>query len=96
MPERWLPEVAQDPASPFHTDKRDAIQPFSYGPRNCVGKHLAYNEMRVIMAKLLWEFDMTLDKSSLTCTTPYSDHKSWTIWKKPTLVVHIKKRQFQT
>ncbi|KAI8236888.1 hypothetical protein K4K54_001689 [Colletotrichum sp. SAR 10_86] len=96
IPERWLPEVAQDPASPFHADKRDAIQPFSYGPRNCVGKHLAYNEMRVIMARLLWEFDMTLDKSSLKWTTPYSEHKSWTIWKKPTLVVHIKKRQFQT
>ncbi|KAF5518864.1 hypothetical protein CGCA056_v010168 [Colletotrichum aenigma] len=43
------------------------------------------------MARLLWEFDMTLDKSSLKWTTPYSELKSWTIWKKPTLVVHIKK-----
>ncbi|KAI7787288.1 benzoate 4-monooxygenase cytochrome p450 [Diaporthe eres] len=93
-PERWLPSSSQDPSSPFYADKRDAIQPFSYGPRNCVGRHLAYNEMRLIMARLLWEFDMRLDPSSREWTLPYSQHKSWVVWNKPPLVVHIKKRQF--
>ncbi|KAK7735123.1 hypothetical protein SLS63_004109 [Diaporthe eres] len=93
-PERWLPSSSQDPSCPFYADKRDAIQPFSYGPRNCVGKHLAYNEMRLIMARLLWEFDMRLDPSSREWTLPYSQHKSWVVWNKPPLVVHIKKRQF--
>ncbi|GKT40265.1 cytochrome P450 monooxygenase dtxS2 [Colletotrichum spaethianum] len=96
LPERWLPNVAQDPSSPFYADKRDAIQPFSYGPRNCVGKHLAYNEMRLIMARLLWEFDMKLGQSSREWTQPYSKHKAWAIWKKPPLVVHIKKRRSST
>ncbi|POS73111.1 benzoate 4-monooxygenase cytochrome P450 [Diaporthe helianthi] len=94
-PERWLPTAAQDPSSPFFADKRSAMQPFSYGPRNCVGKHLAYNEMRVIMARLLWEFDMSLDPSSRTWTEPYSNHKSWVgTWKKPPLMIHLKKRPF--
>lgn len=91
-PERWLPSVAKDPTSPFYADKRDAVQPFSYGPRNCIGKHLAYNEMRVIIARLLWEFDMKLDSSSTKWTQPYSKHKAWAIWKKPPLVVHIERR----
>ncbi|KAK6226055.1 benzoate 4-monooxygenase cytochrome P450 [Colletotrichum tabaci] len=96
VPERWLPNFAQDPSSPFFGDKRDAIQPFSYGPRNCVGKHLAYNEMRVIMARLLWEFDLKLHSSSYGWTQPYSKHKAWSIWKKPPLVVYVKKREFST
>ncbi|KAK1634558.1 benzoate 4-monooxygenase cytochrome P450 [Colletotrichum phormii] len=91
-PERWLACIAQDPTSPFYADKRDAIQPFSYGPHNCIGKHLAYNEMRVIIARLLWEFDMKLDSSSTDWTQPYSNHKAWAIWKKQPLVVHIKRR----
>lgn len=72
------------------------MQPFSYGPRNCVGKHLAYNEMRVIMARLLWEFDMSLEPSSREWTTPYSMHQAWAIWKKPPLMVRLRKRQFAT
>ncbi|KAK7409047.1 hypothetical protein QQX98_008751, partial [Neonectria punicea] len=32
IPERWL----GDPR--FANDKTDALQPFSYGPRNCIGK----------------------------------------------------------
>ncbi|KAL0933951.1 benzoate 4-monooxygenase cytochrome P450 [Colletotrichum truncatum] len=92
IPERWLPQVFQDESSPFYADKRNAIQPFSYGPRNCIGKHLAYNEMRTIMARLLWEFDMELDKSSYEWTKPYSDHKAWIVCNKPPLNVHIKRR----
>lgn len=60
-----------------------------------MGKHLAYNEMRLIMARLLWEFDMRLDPSSRAWTQPYSEHKSWAVWRKPPLMVHIKKRQFE-
>lgn len=36
------------------------MQPFSFGPRNCLGKNLARAEMRLIMAKLLWRFDLEL------------------------------------
>ncbi|KAH8745301.1 benzoate 4-monooxygenase cytochrome P450 [Diaporthe sp. PMI_573] len=93
IPERWLPEATQDPSSSFYNDARDAVQTFSYGPRNCVGKHVAYNEMRTIMARLLWEFDMKLDQLSAKWTRPYSEHKSWLIWNKPPLFIYLQKRQ---
>lgn len=34
LPERWLPEGQAE----FGNDRKDAFNPFSYGPRNCLGK----------------------------------------------------------
>lgn len=33
------------------------MQPFSMGPRSCLGQHLAWAEMRLILTKLLVNFD---------------------------------------
>ncbi|CAK7212888.1 hypothetical protein SCUCBS95973_001613 [Sporothrix curviconia] len=57
-PERWLP-----PSHPLHDERYDAdnkaaFKPFTAGPRDCIGKNLAYAEMRLIMARLLWNFDL--------------------------------------
>lgn len=32
-PERWL-----DNEGPYANDRREALQPFSFGPRNCIGR----------------------------------------------------------
>lgn len=37
-------------------------KPFSHGARDCIGKNLAYAEMRVIATRLLYRFDYVLDK----------------------------------
>ena len=34
------------------------VNPFSLGPRNCIGKTLAWAEMRVIVARIVWAFDL--------------------------------------
>ncbi|KAI1407946.1 cytochrome P450 [Hypoxylon sp. FL1857] len=57
LPERWLPEAMKDPLSPFAKDRREAVQPFSVGPWSCLGQNLAWAEMRLILAKLIWTFD---------------------------------------
>lgn len=62
LPERWLAEN-QD-KGPFAKDRRDVFQPFSFGPRNCVGKNLAYHEMRLILSNMLWNFDLSLSDQS--------------------------------
>ncbi|KAI0205604.1 cytochrome P450 [Astrocystis sublimbata] len=54
LPERWLPN---DSDSPFFNDQKQAFQPFSVGPRSCLGQQLALAEMRLIIAKLLWQFE---------------------------------------
>ncbi|KAK3985825.1 hypothetical protein QBC44DRAFT_150477 [Cladorrhinum sp. PSN332] len=59
LPERWLPDASADPKSPFFNDARHALQPFTVGPRSCLGQNLAWAEMRLILAKLLWNFEFT-------------------------------------
>jgi cytochrome P450 len=34
LPERWLPDSGDE----FNNDNKHVFQPFSYGPRNCLGK----------------------------------------------------------
>ncbi|KKY16573.1 putative benzoate 4-monooxygenase cytochrome p450 [Diplodia seriata] len=56
LPERWL----SPPPPAFANDRRDAFQPFSTGPRNCVGKNLALAEMKLVLARLVWQFGWEL------------------------------------
>ncbi|KAJ5248736.1 Cytochrome monooxygenase lcsI [Penicillium chermesinum] len=85
IPERWLPDREQK----FESDQRDVLHPFSLGPRNCLGKNLAYAEMKLIAAKLLWSFDLTLDKSSIG----WDGQQSWNIWEKKPLMVKLERVQ---
>ncbi|KAL8791875.1 MAG: hypothetical protein Q9195_005537 [Heterodermia aff. obscurata] len=59
LPDRWLPETRNGP--PFANDNKDCMQPFSFGPRNCLGKNLAGAEMRLLLAKVLFRFDWQLE-----------------------------------
>ena len=52
-PERFSPEVK----SPI---QQSVFFPFSFGPRNCIGQTFAQFAARVIMARLLQEFELTL------------------------------------
>lgn len=63
-PERWLSESTDDPSSPFYNDNRAVFQPFGTGPRGCIGRNLAYKEMWLILARVLWNFDIELCEES--------------------------------
>ncbi|KAG4221996.1 hypothetical protein PC116_g29528 [Phytophthora cactorum] len=61
-PERWLPSSTADPKAAEADEAArklmlDAFASFSIGPRNCVGKPLAYLETSLVLAKTLWYFD---------------------------------------
>lgn len=57
-PERWLPEAEADVKSPFYNDKRRAVRAFGVGPYNCIGEPLAWAQMRLFVAKLIWMFNI--------------------------------------
>ncbi|KAF7305557.1 Cytochrome P450 [Mycena chlorophos] len=52
--ERWLPDAE---ARGYKTD-RSASYSFASGPHVCIGKALAYQEMRLVLARLVLTFDM--------------------------------------
>lgn len=55
IPERWTtrPELIRN---------RKAIAPFLIGPYSCIGRQLAYNEMRTVAARLVSAFEIALAK----------------------------------
>ncbi|KAI5920504.1 P450 monooxygenase No.1 [Camillea tinctor] len=82
IPERWTGEDAR-----FKNDRTEAMQPFGVGPRNCIGRNLAYAEMRLILAKLLYNFDISLHEDSRDWL---KTQKAYVVWDKPQLNVRIK------
>ncbi|KAL8677773.1 MAG: hypothetical protein Q9186_005832 [Xanthomendoza sp. 1 TL-2023] len=83
-PERWMP----DPPAKYQNDIKAALQPFSVGPRGCIGKSLAYFEMRSILARMIWHFDMQLEGES----QGWTEQKEYAIWDKPALWVTLQHR----
>ncbi|KAH7348070.1 cytochrome P450 46A1 [Pyrenochaeta sp. MPI-SDFR-AT-0127] len=79
-PERWLGDER------FASDVRSAFQPFSVGPRDCVGKNMAYHEMRLILAKVVFNFDLELRPES----KDWADQQVFILWQKGPLMVNVK------
>ncbi|KAI6350417.1 Rab geranylgeranyltransferase [Pyricularia grisea] len=84
-PERWLPE-GRRPVE-FDSDRRDGFQPFSYGPRASIAKNLAYAEMRYILARFLWHFDVEITEESKGWM---DNQKAYLVWDKPGLWLKLK------
>ena len=84
VPDRWL----DDPL--FENDCKELHQPFSYGPRNCIGMNLAYIEMRLILARLVWNFELQLAADSRDWV---KDQSIYFFWDKPPLNVYLKPRR---
>ncbi|EQB58913.1 cytochrome P450 [Colletotrichum gloeosporioides Cg-14] len=77
-PERWL---KTDPA--YAGDVLDAHKPFGFGPRDCLGQNMAMHEMRLILATLLFSYDLELCEES----KDWTNQKAFALWiKKPLMV----------
>ncbi|KAI0436295.1 cytochrome P450 [Xylaria telfairii] len=77
-PERWL----GDPT--YKDDNRNAHQPFSVGTRNCLGINLAWHEMRLMLGKLVYEFDIESDAGP-----DWLDQKVYVIWDRKPLICRL-------
>jgi hypothetical protein len=78
-PERWL----GDPD--YKDDRRDAHQPFSVGTRNCLGMNMAWHEMRLLLGKLLYNFDIESDVGP-----DWLEQKVFVIWDRKPLPCRLK------
>jgi cytochrome P450 len=59
-PERWLKDGAPADMAAHLDDAHAAFCPFSVGPRGCIGKGMAYVELTLTLARVLWQFDVRL------------------------------------
>ncbi|PSN65363.1 cytochrome P450 3A17 [Corynespora cassiicola Philippines] len=86
VPERFLPQDHPLYDSSFASDNKKSFRPFSYGPADCLGKNLAYSELHLILAKMIWNFDF----QPLPENEGWAENmKGYTIWEKPPLNVKM-------
>ncbi|KAM0816462.1 hypothetical protein AB5N19_02264 [Seiridium cardinale] len=85
-PDEFIPERFEGKDPKFANDRLDAVQPFIVGPRDCIGRNLAYAEMRLVLAKLIWNFDLRLAEDSKKWL---QGQKSHLLWDKPPLNVYL-------
>lgn len=81
LPERWC---GNDKG-----DRLEASQPFLIGPRACIGRNLAYMEMRLLLAKMFYGFELRLHDEGLDWD---GETTIRTFWRKPDLMVEFESR----
>ncbi|KAI1073307.1 hypothetical protein LB507_010878 [Fusarium sp. FIESC RH6] len=81
VPERWLKKDTK-----YAGDALDSHQPFGFGPRNCLGQNMAMHEMRLILAVLLFKFELELEEEC----RDWADQKSFALWIKSPLMIRAK------
>ncbi|KAH8202061.1 hypothetical protein TruAng_003816 [Truncatella angustata] len=90
--ENWTEPWTFDPERFLHESKEasenklEALQPFNVGPRNCIGRNLAYAEMRLILARIIYDFDLKLADDSKNWV---ERQKAYPLWDRIPLNVHL-------
>ncbi|CAG8217872.1 unnamed protein product [Penicillium nalgiovense] len=85
--EQFIPERHLDNPR-FANDSKTAMEPFSFGPRNCIGRDLTYVKMRIILTRMVFNFDRELDQPEKN----WMDRECFVLWNKPKLMVKLKPR----
>ena len=85
VPERWLGEDDR-----YADDNHAAFQPFSTGPRNCIGRNLAYHECRLLLTEVFWNFDLELMPES----QDWTNQRVYSFWDKPSMWVRLRRADY--
>lgn len=85
-PGRWISE-----AGTFTFEHNNKFMVFSTGPRNCVGKDIAFTQMKVVVASLLYNFQFHVIQGQAI-----SIKLSTVIPTKNGLMVRVKKRDHRS
>ncbi|EDN03136.1 predicted protein [Histoplasma mississippiense (nom. inval.)] len=77
----------------FANDRRDAVQPFLQGPRDCIGQNLARMEISLILGHLLYQFNLSpLTGEGHAGVQRWEDQETYAVWVKSPLPVRLSVR----
>ncbi|KAF4916373.1 Cytochrome P450 monooxygenase 1 [Colletotrichum viniferum] len=91
-PDNWPDPWKFDPERFLESEKTnvnrlDSLQAFSVGPRNCIGRNLAYSEMRMVLARVIFDFDMALAPGNGDWI---KQQRAYGLWDRVPLNVYLK------
>lgn len=84
-PARWLVGPPGTATEESVSSSRSAFCPFGIGPRSCAGKALAYTEMSILLARMIFLFELRLSQSS----RPEEGTSSWANGRKRKNEFHV-------
>lgn len=87
-PKRWFSEPSASLLGLSYNDVT-AFYPFSLGPHNCLGQPLARLEMRLLLALVLYNYDVKVPLGETL--KKWTDQKIYWTWEKQPLKVEISK-----
>ncbi|KAL8281676.1 hypothetical protein RB597_009401 [Gaeumannomyces tritici] len=96
-PDQFLPQRFLPADHPMYDERvavgasRAFFKPFSFGPRDCIGKNLAYAEMHLVAARVLLRFDIELAEG--TGTDWLDNQTNFLVWDKPQLWINMTERK---
>ncbi|KAI3326697.1 cytochrome P450 [Xylariaceae sp. AK1471] len=82
-PSRWLGNPI------YETDRQAAFHPFGIGSRVCIGKHLALAQVRTMISRLLFNFDLELYPES----NNWIGQRAFWTWERLPMWVQLKERK---
>ncbi|KAH6646157.1 cytochrome P450 [Truncatella angustata] len=89
-PERFLSPNDGRYESRFNKDNKDAFHPFSMGNRNCLGGKVFLAEAKVILAKTIFAFDLSLSNH---VANDWMDQKAFLVFEPSELLVQVREKQ---
>lgn len=85
LPDRWLQGKVN---VQYSKDKHEAYRPFSAGPHGCLGQQLAWVELRLILTRLIWNFEMEIPEGSQPLV--WTSQNIFWVWDKKPVNVELK------
>jgi cytochrome P450 len=87
-PERWMPEGGPV----FSSDVQNAVQAFGIGPRSCIGRLLAWAEIRLILARLLCRFNLQMAETP-SGRVKWDEQRAFTVVQRKPFDIRLKLRE---
>ena len=84
-PARWHASTSDTVSKASVSLSQSAFCPFGIGPRSCAGKALAYTEMSILIARIIFLFDLRLSQNS----RPEEGRSSWADGRKRKDEFHV-------
>ena len=90
QPERFLNTNNKEDTATTANNTTSVFQPFGMGRHHCLGFKVAWAELRLVLARILYAFDV--DAATAEPPGDFALQKTFLVWEKEPLLVKLRAR----